>query len=179
MTKKQRQTDDSVTSSSLLFDATPDVMGIVEANGHFRTINPAWTQKLAHSFDELAGTSIEDLVHPDDLAIARKAWEQPDHVGTSEIRLRKKDGSYLWMEWWGLPVPDQSDVMVCGHDIESRKALEVQLSETERQFQDLVENANDAICTADLDGNLTSINHATEKLSGYSRSEIEVITKGV
>jgi diguanylate cyclase (GGDEF)-like protein/PAS domain S-box-containing protein len=63
-------------------------------------------------------------------------------------------------------------LITIARDLELRKSLESQLSETDQEFEDLVENADDAICTADLEGRLTGVNRATEKLSGYPRSEI-------
>src|SRR5262249_14960756 len=47
---------------------------------------------------------------------------------------------------------------------------------TDRQrlelYRQIIENANDAIYTHDLDGNSTDVNPAAEKLSGYTRAEI-------
>ena len=39
-------------------------------------------------------------------------------------------------------------------------------------IQEFVENAEDVICTADLEGNFTSVNRAAERVSGYPRSEV-------
>lgn len=46
-----------------------------------------------------------------------------------------------------------------------------QLLDSRERYRELVEHANDAIFTHDLDGNFTSFNHAAEKVSGYSREE--------
>jgi two-component system, sensor histidine kinase and response regulator len=40
------------------------------------------------------------------------------------------------------------------------------------QYEELFENANDIIYTTDLEGNVTSINRATEKLTGYNREDV-------
>jgi two-component system sensor histidine kinase UhpB len=45
------------------------------------------------------------------------------------------------------------------------------LTASEEQYRELFENANDMVFTADLEGNLTSLNHAGERLSGYPRTE--------
>ena len=44
--------------------------------------------------------------------------------------------------------------------------------EAEERFRELFENAGDLIYTTDLAGNLTSINRAGERLTGYSREEL-------
>jgi two-component system sensor histidine kinase/response regulator len=40
------------------------------------------------------------------------------------------------------------------------------------QYEELFENANDIIYTTDLEGNVTSVNRATEKLTGYNREDV-------
>lgn len=60
---------------------------------------------------------------------------------------------------------------------EAQIAIEVQRAEeTRRQcdarYRELFENAYDIIYTMDLDGNLTSINKAGERISGYTRAEV-------
>ena len=42
----------------------------------------------------------------------------------------------------------------------------------EERYRDLFENANDLIFTADMEGRLTSMNKAGERISGYGREEI-------
>ena len=51
---------------------------------------------------------------------------------------------------------------------ETNAALQV----TGERYRELFENANDIVFTADLEGNLTSINRAGERLSGYDRTEV-------
>ena len=45
------------------------------------------------------------------------------------------------------------------------------LRKSEERYRELFENANDVVFTLDLEGNITSINRAGERLSGHSRSE--------
>lgn len=46
------------------------------------------------------------------------------------------------------------------------------LNESEERYRELFENANDIIYTLDLEGNLTSLNKAGERLSGYRFEEL-------
>jgi PAS domain S-box-containing protein len=56
--------------------------------------------------------------------------------------------------------------------IAERNRVEAALRESEERYRELFENARDAMYVHDLDGTYVSINHAAEKLSGYTREEI-------
>lgn len=54
----------------------------------------------------------------------------------------------------------------------ARERLTAELQVSEARHRELFENANDVVYTLDLDGNLTSINRAGERLIGYRREEL-------
>lgn len=56
--------------------------------------------------------------------------------------------------------------------LSDRERAEEALRESEERYRDLIENANDIVFTLDLQGNVTSINKAVERLTGFSREEL-------
>ena len=148
----------------------PDPMGVAGRDRIYRSVNQAWKIKLGYGLDELAGIPYTELVHEEDRAAAEPMLEEagPQVV---ELRFRTPTGSYRWLEWTTFPYPDRDEILTIGRDIALRKSLEEHAREAEQKVEDLVENAEDAICTGDLEGNLTSINRAAELMSGTTRAE--------
>ncbi len=65
---------------------------------------------------------------------------------------------------------------VCGgiafvRDTTERRRAELGQRTTELRYLELFENANDIVYTHDLEGNITSINKAAERIIGYARAE--------
>jgi len=56
-------------------------------------------------------------------------------------------------------------------DITDRKRMEAALSESEKQYRDLFENASDMMYTHDMEGNYVSVNKAATRLVGYDSAE--------
>ena len=63
---------------------------------------PPWEALLGHRPDELAGTGLLDLVHPDDRAATLAALERAPprrRAASFENRCRHRDGSYRRLSW--------------------------------------------------------------------------------
>ena len=88
-----------------LWDISPDLLAMLDFNGHFMRVNPAWTQVLGRDVEELIGTHVLTLVHPEDLELSRAALGLA--VGQAlplfENRYRHNDGSYRWIGWTAAP----------------------------------------------------------------------------
>ena len=67
------------------------------------------------------------------------------------------------------------DALQIAADDDRVRALDA-LRESEERYRELFENANDMVYTQDLSGRITSVNRATERLSGYSRAELLTLT---
>jgi PAS domain S-box-containing protein len=111
------------------WQVSPDLMGALNSKGYFETSNPAWNAILGWSEEEVAGMSIFELLHPDDIERTRLGFELTQQ-GQPAIRFpnryRCKDGGYRWISWVG--VPEDGTVYCTGRDITEEKAAETELA---------------------------------------------------
>ncbi len=86
-----------------------------------------------------------------------------------------KNGGLKHVEVHAYPIFDHDGTVVqiieyC-LDITDRKRMEAALSESEKQYRDLFENASDMMYTHDMEGNYISVNKALTKVVGYPAEE--------
>jgi hypothetical protein len=109
---------------------------IVDGNGVWRTVNPAWTRTFGWSEAELLNRTSEWLEHPDDGGLTRMDVGhliQGNLTVRFESRFRHKDGSYRWLSWTG--VPDQDRIFAVARDVTAEKAATERLKATEEALR--------------------------------------------
>lgn len=84
---------------------SPDPLAMLDFNGIFLRVNPAWTALLGRTERELIGTSIMDLLHPDDVASTQNALTHTisQVLPLFENRYKHVDGTYHWFGWTAAP----------------------------------------------------------------------------
>ena len=84
-----------------LWDISPDLLAMVDYNGVFFRVNPAWSAVLGYQPADLIGRHVLDLAHPDDLSSTEAALAHAvnDSLPLFENRYRHNDGTYRWIGW--------------------------------------------------------------------------------
>src|SRR6185295_9121752 len=67
--------------------------------------------------------------------------------------------------------PEKRQVAILFNDITGRKEVEEGLRSSQERFRTVMETANDAIVSADSDGNIIQFNKAAERTFGYTMDE--------
>jgi diguanylate cyclase (GGDEF)-like protein/PAS domain S-box-containing protein len=123
----------------LMVENVADV--IVRGDPSFRRtyVSPAAREVLGYEPAELIGGHGLDLVHPDDhgrvkAAIAELGPAQPRL--TFMLRMRRKDGSYIWIGSSYRHLPQDGGVVAVLRDIAKYKAVEVELADTNEKLID-------------------------------------------
>lgn len=148
-------------------------------------LSPMWKQMLGYRDDEI-GEQPEKWhgrLHDEDAPRCRQALHE--HLAgrtplyRCEQRLRRQDGSWLWLLARGRVVERGADgqpLRIIGThvDISMRKALEQELQQSHARLQRLLEAASQvAIIGVGADGRVRTFNAGAQRLLGYAREDIQ------
>jgi len=147
-----------------LLDSVQELLAILSPDGTIRFASSGFTRLLGHSTEDLAGTSILDLIHSSDADGARECLRELLATGKDKFgrryRLRTADGSWRWFEAASRDRTHMAGVegVICS----LREVTDLQRMESERQvISEIVQALNQ---TANLDELLTSIHQALKKV---------------
>jgi PAS domain S-box-containing protein len=118
-TTEQVQAAKEVATTSwryrLLAENASDVVVLTNPDREVTWMSSSVTATLGWTPEDLLGTRLADLIHPDDLAATAaprdemySGRENSAPVGGYLVRLRTKSGDYRWMSTIGTPVADES-----------------------------------------------------------------------
>jgi diguanylate cyclase (GGDEF)-like protein/PAS domain S-box-containing protein len=142
-------------------------------------VSSQWHQMLGYADGEL-GNDLQEWearIHPEDKKATLEALQQhlDGRAATyiCEYRLRKKDGSYLWLHDRGAVVSRSQDgaalrVIGTHADITERRANQMQLRLAEQVFR----QSREAIMVADAQGNTIMVNKAFSEITGYAEADV-------
>jgi PAS domain S-box-containing protein len=157
-------------------DLSVDMFCIAGFDGFFKTLNPSWEKTLGFTTEELKAKPYLEFIHPDDhqMTVAEAGrLERREVTFAFENRYLCKDGSYKWLSWNAVSIPEQRVIYAIARDITERKRIDEALRESEERFRLLVNNVRDyAILMLDPAGRVASWNQGAERIKGYKADEI-------
>ncbi len=126
----------------ILYENNTSMYFTVNQSGLIISVNRFGAEQLGYSVEELIGTSIIDVFHPEDRKLVSeqfyRCFKNPDKVETREFRNIKKDGSILWVKESARAINkadrNQIILVVCD-DITKRKIAENDLEKSKEELQ--------------------------------------------
>ncbi len=138
----RRSTLDSVLKK--LFNLSTDMLCVADVDGYFRIVNSAFENTLGYTRQELLETPSIDFVHPDDkaatLAVREKLQATGEPLTCFENRYQCKDGSYKWLAWNSVIVPEDGLVYAVARDVTGQKAIQQELAAQRDLFEHVLSN---------------------------------------
>lgn len=159
-----------------LVERLPDGVYKSSHDGKFIEINPAMVKMMGYSSkEELLAIDIKtDLYFESGDRESIVLQEKLKEMGI--FRLKKKDGSEIWVEdhgWYTLD--DEEEILFhegIMRDITERKIAEEILKESEERFKLLFEKAPIGYQSLDENGFLIDVNETWSELMGYQKEEV-------
>ncbi|WP_165359668.1 hybrid sensor histidine kinase/response regulator [Lichenibacterium minor] len=136
----EQRFEERTTERDLMWDTAPDLMLIIDFDGIFRRVNPAWTRLLGYGPEELIDHHVNEFVLPDDHDETVEAYTDAAEGGSPRLcnRYRHKDGSTRWISWTAAPAGVLT--YATGRDITAERRHRVELEQAQealRQSQKL------------------------------------------
>jgi PAS domain S-box-containing protein len=165
-----------------LVEAAPDALVVMDERGVIRFVNAQADALFGYRREELVGQPVEKLVplHLREANAASRgrylAHPSTRRMGQRKVTLsaRRRDGSELPVDVSLSPVRlgEALYVVAALRDASERRRTESALRGSAAYTRAALEQAPDAIFTADLQGRYTDVNAAACQMLGYTREEL-------
>jgi PAS domain S-box-containing protein len=163
-----------------IINSVSDIIFELSEDGKILFLNEAWNKVTGFEHDRSIGRSLFDLIYIQDQDEMRKAFDDLIKGHKQEYRmftrLRSADGHFRAIEL-ALSMVRQSEdkeLHLVGTitDVEERRRAERALSEAEKKYRAIVENAAGGIYQVTPEGQFLSANPAFARILGYESAEI-------
>jgi cell cycle sensor histidine kinase DivJ len=135
---RQRAADAAAAEGAAMYrflaDNAMDLITRHSSDGRIRFASPATSTLLGRLPEEVTGAAMQNLVHPEDLDAVQAALMESSYHGRSgcaEVRLRHRDGHFVWAEIRCRPAQvglgEPADIVAVTRDISDRKSHEYAL----------------------------------------------------
>ena len=128
--------DAPIPADTTFWHVTPDLLGVLDRDGHFTQTNPAWAHTLGYTAEQIQNRPFFDFLHPDDLAASKEGFaEILDGTPVLNLvnRYRHADGSYRWLSW--NAAPDGDKFFCSARDITASKLTQTRLDRRNQEAQ--------------------------------------------
>ncbi|MDY6943864.1 MAG: EAL domain-containing protein [Pseudomonadota bacterium] len=179
MTEQQRAKlalKESEARYRAIFSSAAEGICLFDGQGTIREVNPAYQQMMGYTRDELIGTNLSRLIHPD------HRHQLPDFfvkagsnsVATTEGMNVTKDGRFIHVEVRGSRCIYQGKEAVVAviRDVTEQAKAESALRSSEEKYRQLVELAQEGIWRIDADGSTLYANPAIARMLGCTPDEM-------
>lgn len=166
---------DPVSATALSELGAMVAMAVVDPEGVITYASDRWCEITGWFREEVVGSHWDQIVHPDDLAAARKAGRMAMEDGSLlryESRVVSKSGSKTtWIQSNVAPMtaPDGSTAgwLLVAYDLTDHMMAAEALVQSERRLQVIFDSSTDAITILEPDGTWRSNTSSMRKLLGH------------
>ncbi|QQG35706.1 MAG: PAS domain-containing sensor histidine kinase [Micavibrio aeruginosavorus] len=158
-----------------IIDSVSDIIFELSADGEILFLNETWPRITGYEIEQSVNRNLFDMLHPQDQEEQKSAFRQmvagKRPAYRAFTRLRTSSGVYhaaeLAMSMLRQDENKQTRVVGTITDVEERRRTERALTEAEKKYRTIVENAAGGIYQVTPDGHFLSVNPAYARILGY------------
>jgi diguanylate cyclase (GGDEF)-like protein/PAS domain S-box-containing protein len=173
--KIERLLAESEARYRFLAENSADMIVLTSHNGQRYYASPACRTLLGYEPEEMLEIHAKDAIHPDDAAKVLEALAAGAMDTPLPFRMRRKDGSYVWVEAVGRAVTIAGQAhqrLNLVRDISKRVAAEQRLRESEARYRLLADSSTDMVFQLDRDLVRRYVSPACSEVLGYEPEEM-------
>ncbi|MBK6264140.1 PAS domain S-box protein [Marivirga sp. S37H4] len=163
----------------LIANNATDLINIHDKEGIIEYISPSAYEIVGYEPHQLVGRNffeeIKDESHRQLIADTFQKVKKSKNVGLIQFKVRHKKGYDVWLETRFRPISDEKGniikILSNSSDITKRKHNEEELI----KLSTIAKQTSNVVVITDIEGKITFVNAAFEKLTGYT--EVEVLGK--
>ncbi|MEF2144276.1 MAG: PAS domain S-box protein [Desulfovibrionaceae bacterium] len=162
-----------------LLEHVPTGFHTLDASGSIVAANDSWLDILGCALSEAKNIPFSDFLAPESQPLFADFLENMKRTGgvkTLSLRLARGDKTFFSATLDGYAEPDDGNTpfrLYCVlHDLSSHHSAQRLLRESEKKYQDLVENLQEGIWVIDAEFDTVFVNNRMADLLGYSVKEI-------
>jgi len=148
------------------------------SSGQMIYVSAAVETLLGYQPEELLGRQVKELIHSSNLnevELALQLWSNNIQISPSGLECwwRAKSNRWVALSIQGHRFPSALEidgVMISGHNITDRKALEIELKDNEEKFRSLVINSLGAVFRCDASYMMQFTSDRIQTITGYPAS---------
>ncbi|HYA14085.1 MAG TPA: PAS domain S-box protein [Syntrophales bacterium] len=178
-TRMERALSESHEKYRKFVESLPQIVFETDEKGNFILVNHQAFEIFGYTQEDIKkGLSIFQMIAPEERERAKDRIEKllsGEELHSGEYIGMRKDGSTISILVHPQPIVSGNKVVgmrgIAADVTELRKTQEA-LRESENKYRDLVENLNDTIYSADLQGIIMYVSPTVKSLIGYNPSEV-------
>ncbi len=150
----------------------------VAQSGRFQFVNDVFASYAGYTVQEMTGMKSDSLIHPSDRDRIKKtarAMLRDASTSAYEFRIVTRTGQSRWIMETVIPISCGGRPAILGNaiDITRRKLAEEKVNESENLYRTIFETTGTAMLITGEDMTIRLVNSEFEKLSGFTKKEVE------
>ena len=149
------------------FQLAVDLFAIVDFDGIFVQVNPAWTRHLGWAEEQTAARRFIDFVHEDDRGEVIAAFENlsdGQELEGLELRLRGRRGRYRTIVWTAIAEVDVRQSYMVGRDFTEQREAERSLRNGEARLRGILDAVADGVIALDPNDRVETTNPSCDRI---------------